>query len=589
MKLGIHIGHDATACLIGNKVTAVAEERVTRVKNYTGFPFQAIDKCLKIQNTSLASISEIVIAGTCLKEMKSYRPAIYFDKISADFSNEVSTEIKIKAISNFLCSESLGQRVDDYFKEKGFKGTISYVDHHLAHVASSYATYPLENTVMFSLDGGGDGINWSLYEKNGSDFKCLACSEEINGVIHDSPADVYANTTKLLGFKRNRHEGKLTGLAARGTPSAIDYFRNLVRFENGQFVCKVPYAANSISEKCSRYCRFLSKGIIYHTKMIEDMQHNLAAVKREDIASSLQKWFEEIVLEFVTYYADKFSLQGRQMLLSGGAFANVLLNQRIRDLKLFENVSVVPNMGDGGLAFGAAYVALDESTKKDLFNSVQKNVYYGPEYTEEEIYSSISAAGLEPVVLGDKAPVVAATALDRQYIIGLFNKGMEYGPRALGARSILANPKDNTINESINKRLNRTEFMPFAPFILDEDAERCLYNYNEKQNTADFMTITYDVKEIMKEKAPAVVHVDGTARPQIVSRSENELYYDILKAFRDLTGIPTLVNTSFNSHEEPIVMSPQDAINSYKIGTVDILMLGDKALMSEEIKKELGL
>ncbi|WP_291329291.1 carbamoyltransferase C-terminal domain-containing protein [Desulfovibrio sp. UCD-KL4C] len=589
MKLGLHIGHDATACLINNKITAIAEERVTRIKNYTGFPFQAIAECLKNQDVTLDEISEIVIAGTSSKNMRSYRPAIYFEKISADFSNEVSPNIRLKALMHFFDTETIHTKVEKYFRESGYKGDIKYVDHHLAHVASSYATYPIENAVMLSLDGGGDGINWSIYSTERDSFKKLACSQKINGVVHDSPADVYANVTKLLGFKRNRHEGKLTGLAARGKPLAIDYFRQLLRFEEGQFVCRLPYAANSLSKKLSRYGRFISSGIIYHTKMINDMKEDLQGFTKEDIASSLQKWFEEIILEFLSYYSGKFNLKGKQLLLSGGAFANVLLNQRIKNAKLFENVSVVPNMGDGGLALGAAYLALDSSQKDKLFRKKQKNVYYGPEYTKEEIDIAITRAGLNAVELKESAATFAAKALSKQYIIGFFNKGMEYGPRALGARSIIANPADNTINESINKRLNRTEFMPFAPFILDEDADRCLKDYDPCQNTANFMTITYNVKEIMQKKASAVVHIDGTARPQIVSRNENNLYYDILKEFRDLTGIPTLVNTSFNSHEEPIVMSPQDALNSYKIGTVDILMLGETAIMSEKIKKDLGI
>ena len=582
MILGLHIGHDATACLIGKSVTAIAEERVSRIKNHTGFPFGAIEHCLTVQGSTWNDLRSIIVAGSGIADMASYRSKMFFLGKQADFSNEVSWSTRYDMFRYKANTRTLHDFLSDYAKEQGFTGTISYEDHHLAHVASSYAVYPRHETVLFSLDGGGDGINWSLYLSESGEFKPLAKSSPMAGRMSESPADVYANTTKLLGFKRVRHEGKLTGLAAQGTPDKKSYFHELMNFQEGQFVQKT-YPRPSLARRLKRHLNLPLFGICYNMEMLDDMRDNLRDVDRETVASSLQTWFEESILSLLDYYVKELKLGGRQLLLSGGAFANVLLNQRIHETGMFSNVSVVPNMGDGGLALGAAYLGCSPEERKSHFPEEWTNVYCGPQYSRETLIQAALDSGLSFVELKDKAPEVTAKALEQELIVGLFTAGMEFGPRALGARSILANPSDSKINETINNRLNRTEFMPFAPCILDVNADKCLIGYSDTHVTARFMTITYNVRDIMKEKAPAVVHVDGTARPQIIERSQNRLYYDIVNEFWLLTGIPAVVNTSFNAHEEPIVMSPKNAISSYKAGAIDLLLLDDIMIGNKDL------
>jgi carbamoyltransferase len=388
-----------------------------------------------------------------------------------------------------------------------------------------------------------------------------------------------------MGYKRIRHEGKLTGLAAYGSPIFQNVFQKLIQFQNGQFRCKIPYSRSTIYYELKQLLQFYSRGTNYKLKMIDHIRSRLPSTRASDIAASLQRWMEEIMLEFINYYSDTFKLNDKHILLSGGIFANVLLNQKIIENTSFQQMSVVPNMGDGGLAQGACFLEASPEQKEKLFSQPQKHMYLGPRYSEKKIDSIVTKTECKHSILSDIPDFAQflGYGLSMGYIIGMFNGRMEFGPRALGARSIIANPSDININAILNQRLHRTEFMPFAPYIRDVDAPRLLANFRPDDFTAQFMTRTYSVTDEMKEKAPAVVHLDGTARPQVISRESNPLYYDVLTLFQEITGIPVLINTSFNSHEEPIVMTPQDALRSFtKHNTVDLLVL-EKTLITDPL------
>ena len=276
------------------------------------------------------------------------------------------------------------------------------------------------------------------------------------------------------------------------------------------------------------------------------------------------------------FIRDAVALAGhRSVVLAGGVFANVALNHRIAGIPGVEGVYVHPNMGDGGLATGAALWMereLDGSASPPMPYS---NVYLGPSFSDSEIQAALMEAALQSSQPADLFGDIAK-ALDEDRIVGHFHGAMEYGPRALGNRSILASARDATLNDRLNARLHRTEFMPFAPIIQEEHAKDYLEGWEASHVASRYMTITYRVTDRCRREVPAVVHVDGTARPQVVSRTDNERIWRILDAYRQRTGIPVLVNTSFNLHEEPIVCSPGDAARAYRQGAVDVLVVGDR-------------
>jgi carbamoyltransferase len=250
--------------------------------------------------------------------------------------------------------------------------------------------------------------------------------------------------------------------------------------------------------------------------------------------------------------------------------ANVKLNQRLREIPGVEQIFVYPNMGDGGCGTGAAMLAFDRQV---FCRGAVENVYFGPDYTPEQMESALQENKLVYQRL-DNIEERVAELLTQDAIVGRFNGRMEYGPRALGNRSILYPAKDPAVNQWLNHQLGRTEFMPFAPAALASEAPRLFQNLSGCEKTAEFMTITFDCTEQMKRQCPAAVHVDGTARPQLVSEHTNPSFHRILQRYFELTGIPAMINTSFNMHEEPIICSPDDAIRAFLTGRLDYLAIG---------------
>jgi carbamoyltransferase len=260
----------------------------------------------------------------------------------------------------------------------------------------------------------------------------------------------------------------------------------------------------------------------------------------------------------------------RKIAVSGGVHANVKLNQRLREMEGIDSVFVYPNMGDGGCGTGAAMLLF---SPERLRRGGLDNVYFGPDYSDAVIEAALRRADLTPTRPADLEDEVAQL-LAQDKIIGRFNGPMEYGPRALGNRSILYPAREPEVNQWLNKQLGRTEFMPFAPAALAKHSCRLFKNLSGCEKTSEFMTITFDCTEEMKQMCPAAVHVDGTARPQLVSEQTNPSFYKILHGYYRRTGIPALINTSFNMHEEPIVCSPADAIRAFLLGNLDYLAAG---------------
>ena len=349
--------------------------------------------------------------------------------------------------------------------------------------------------------------------------------------------------TSSLGFKPSRHEGKIVGLASYGDPKILsDILLSHIEQTEGDF--KI-FGSNNI---------YLSRYLA-------------SSFSKIDVAAAYQHVLEVVATRFISYWVKKTGID--TVVLSGGVTANVKLNQRIFEIEEVKNIFIYPNMGDGGCGTGAALYQCWDGGIKDTIS----NAYFGPDYSENEIEKELKNHNLEYSRPENLAEQVAKLIFDGS-VVARFSGRMEYGPRALGNRSIMYHGQEPEVNQWLNKRLGRTEFMPFAPVTLYEAREKYFHNIKGAEHTAEFMTITFDCTDEMKRDCPAAVHIDGTARPQLIRREVNPGYYDILKEYEKLSGISSLINTSFNMHEEPIVCSPHDAVRAFLDGRLDVLVIG---------------
>ncbi len=558
--LGLNYGHDSGVTIIKNSkiLFAVNEERLSRKKLHIGFPYKSVFEGLKKTNIKINQINLIYIEG------KSFSPMSENDLLKNNwkkfFSNIfgldsffLGTKIGIKIASYVLFFSTFfkKKKIKYFFTQKGFKGEFKFIDHHLAHASSAYYIQPNDEGLCITMDASGEGYCSRVYKCKNNKMKLLHSIE-----CYKSPGYYYAYITKLLGFRPLRHEGKILGLAAHGNGEKV---RNILR----------------------RFIYFDKKKITFinlgghHDTLYNRLKKNLNSFKKKDIAAGIQIHLEDLVMNYISHIIKKFyDNKPTNLFLSGGVFANVKLNQLLAKYKYTKDIFVTPNMGDGGLNLGCALIA--NKKKIDL-----KHVYTGKikfDYTCTENYKKRIKV-LKPK---NKFNFISEQ-LSKKKIIAVCNGNMEFGPRALGNRSIICSAKNKKINNFLNKKLKRTEFMPFAPIVLAEDFDKYFYK-NKKINTYKFMTFTCKVKKICKKEAPAVVHVDNTARPQVVDKKSNLFLYKILKSYKKKTGCGILINTSLNIHEEPIVFTFEDAIKSVLYSSLDYL-INDKIIIKNKLKK----
>jgi carbamoyltransferase len=539
----------------GKLVNCVAEERLSRVKVDGRFPLSALRDVLAKSGLTIADIDHLAITSLHpTQTSKMYLMAA----ISTYTDTGVFLKDKIKQFGWYYFYNALKKPKKLYYELEGRNFELHHHGHHLCHAAGAYYCSPFEKALVITLDGGGDGLDGAAYIGQGNSLKTLF------EIPHfQSPGTMYSAITHDLGFKRHRHEGKITGLAAYGNPDVKRVgLENLIRYDKSKH-------------------RFISKSIAAHHRNLLGKSSYfyplLEKYSKEDIAAVTQQIFENVVLEMVKDAYEVARSKGHQVdkiCLSGGCFANVKLNQRIFQTGLFNDVYVFPAMGDDGLSAGAAlleYYAQNPGADRRI--SKLPDVYLGGSFSDMEIETALKEYNLKYEKVTD-AEVEIARLLAAGKVVARFNGRMEYGPRALGNRSVIASASDKTINDWLNKKFNRTEFMPFAPSMTAEHAGEFLLGYNNEA-AADFMTITYDIKEGMASKIPAVVHVDNTARPQIVKKESNPSYHRIISEYHKLTGIAVVLNTSFNMHEEPIVYTPGDAIRGYLDAKLDVLAMGN--------------
>ncbi len=432
----------------------------------------------------------------------------------------------------------------------GLTAPVRFYDHHYCHATSAYYTSAFERALVVTLDGGGDGRSGSVYLGEGGRLRPLASVDSFNSL-----GNLYAYITHLCGFKAENHEGKVTGLAALGRPIYANILRQFVRYQApGQIRYTIP---------------------VYHRSALQLITDRLPAnFNRADLAASVQQVLEEIGLAFVQYWLRRTGL--RHLAVAGGVFANVKFNQRVHELEEVERFFVHPAMDDSGLSVGSALAALAAQPGIGPGQMIQRlrHVYFGPTYDECEVERAILTAQC-PAEYDPNIHESIARLLAQGHVVARVTGRMEYGPRALGHRTILYQTGDRSVNDWLNERLKRTEIMPFAPATLVEHAHRYYEGLSGAEDPARFMTLTFNCSATMRAESPGVVHVDGTARPQLVDAQTAPDLYQILMAYHRLTGIPSLINTSFNMHSEPIVCTPEDALRSFRQGNLDYLAIGN--------------
>jgi len=566
--LGLGTEGDSGAAVVedGRILAAVNEERLSRLKLVEGFPRGSIQEVLRRTGISIADLDAVLVASTNDLFVNELRPfdgwfqhridgvGTYLKRATGKFARYrdqlpfLETGYYALLTPSFLYRRWAIRRI--LRNEFGVRCPIRFVDHHLAHIASAYFTSGYDDALVLSVDGGGDGKSALVYAVRHGRFERL---HEVSS--YNSLGNYYAYVTHLCGFKAMKHEGKITGLAAHGEPRYVDLLREFIDEQDGTFI---------------------NKGKVAAFEALRELERRLPrGWTREDLAASIQRHTEDVVRRFVRYWASRTGL--RNLALAGGVFANVRVNEEVLNLPEVDRVFIHPHMGDGGLPVGAALAAcipgiLDQTMPRDPEPLV--DVYLGPDLTEGDIAEALSRAGLVPESVDGPIEERIADLLVEGYVVARASGRMEYGPRALGNRSILYHPTDRTVNDWLNKNLRRTEFMPFAPSVLAEAADDCFENLEGGEHAAEFMTITFHCTPWMRARMEGVVHLDGTARPQLVRRDRNPSYYRIIEAFYRRTGLPGVINTSFNMHEEPIVCTAADCVRAFLDGYLDYLAIG---------------
>jgi carbamoyltransferase len=596
--LGISpLDKDSTVTIVedGAILYAASEERFTRVKLQDGFPWRALEDAMAATGTAAGEIDRVVYPfltfdeETRLFEKNLAKEREYLDQASTNPTGEELREARARVPSGrapvpglgdpnermekgllksvaykLLANEGVISRnvakrgserwgrdatsfhhrwqleLESSLTDLGLSGKLKRVEHHLSHAANAYYNSGFDDALIVTLDGYGSGLSGSV--SVGRDGKIERVHDQ---EFPHSLGTFYESVTSALGFTPSRHEGKIVGLAAYGDPGVLgDVLRRRIVQQNGGF-------------------RILEINNMYFARMLA------TELPKIDVAAAYQRVLEEVAAAYVGQYLRKTGL--RNLVLSGGVVANVKLNQRLRALDEVDGIFVHPNMGDGGCGTGAALLefAGRPETRRRL-----NDVYFGPSFSGAQIAEALNRAQLPFTEYKPIEPKIALL-LAAGKVVARFEGRMEYGPRALGHRSILYHAKEPAVNQWLNQRLGRTEFMPFAPATLYEHREACYLDVNGADYAAQFMTITFDCTEAMKRDCPAAVHVDGTARPQLVTAAASPSFHRLLTEYHKLTGIPSLINTSFNMHEEPIVCTPDDAVRAFLQGNLDYLAIGD--------------
>jgi predicted NodU family carbamoyl transferase len=441
-----------------------------------------------------------------------------------------------------------------------------FIPHHIAHAASAFWASGFSDAACLVYDGGMSNEEWFGGVFDATTERGVETDQLFSASRYANVTKIYTAVTVLLGFQPLKHEGKITGLAATGEPT--NRCRDLL-----EKWLHEPSLLGSLLVWENMYQDVSVPKLSVVPGVAEALKEEIRSFSDTELAATVQRIAEEHITKILEQI--KQEKQSKNLCLSGGLFANVKVNQRASETG-FDNTFITPAMSDDGTALGSA-LHFAATNNSNFSPKPLKSVYLGPRYNFKEVQSAVRNSGAK-IIRTKNIPLEVAQLLNEGAIVAVFNGSMEFGPRALGNRSILAKADNYDINRKLNRLLHRTEFMPFAPICCEEDAQLLFKDIEKVRHAAHFMTVTVDCTKKMSELHPAVVHVDGTARPQLVSSKLNKLIYEILTNYKELSGKFALINTSFNIHEEPIIMSPDDALKGFFESGIDAILLEDKLI-----------
>lgn len=566
--LGINAYHGgASACLIqdGRLIAAVEEERFTRQKYWAGFPVRSIRYVLAAagiqpQDLDHVGISRNPSANLMKKVLYTLRRRPSLDLIKDRLANAG----KVGDLKTVFC-ERLG------LAPTSLKAQFHNVEHHRAHMASAFFVSPFKEAAIFSVDGMGDFVStmWGVGQEN---------SLEVSGSVNfpHSLGYLYTAVSQWLGFPKYGDEGKVMGLAPYGTPRYMDEFRRIVRIQrDGSFELDLDYF--ELSGKGALMTWEEDEPTVptmFSAKMVQAfgeprVPRSEITKKHEDVAASLQEMLEEA--EFALVHKLQRETGQTALCMAGGVALNSAFNGKVLPQTNFSDIYIQPAAGDAGTSLGVCYYIYHQILGQPRI-FVQNDAYTGPSYGNGEIAAVLQRYDLAYQEL-DEAELTAAAAriVAQGDVLGWFQGRMEWGPRALGNRSIIADPRRDDMKDILNARIKHREpFRPFAPSILEE----AVGDYFDQSYPDPFMIKVYNVLPEKHAEIPAVTHVDGTGRLQTVSRDVNPLYWQLIKAFETETGTPVVLNTSFNENE-PIVCTPEEAIDCFQRTRMDALVVGN--------------
>jgi len=559
--------HDSAACLLqdGKVIAACHEERFTRIKHDENLPINAVDFCLEEANISIDDIY-------CIAYYE--KPILKFDRILNTFIKTVPKGfIPFKMALKSWLKEKLW--VQSIIKNKlNFKGEIKFCKHHESHAASSYFSSPFQEAAFLTIDGVGEKATTTFGVAKDNKLTTL---KEIQ--FPHSLGLLYSAFTYYCGFKVNSGEYKLMGLAPYGKPVYTDVIKEyLIHMQpDGSFTLNMDYFGFEYSLKMinQKFCNLFGAA--------ERLPHEDMTDFYKNIAASIQKVTEEILIDLAQHV--KSVTQQENICLAGGVALNCVANSVLQHSNIFKNYWVYPASGDGGTAVGAALLVWHQhlnnikTPQKDL---LQNHSYLGPDYSNEEVIEELNKHGIKYTELTEKELIDKTAELIRnKSVVGWFAGKSEFGPRALGNRSILASPHFEDMQKHLNLKIKKREgFRPFAPIVMEEHAQ----DWFDMTQPSKTMLFTYPCKQAAK--IPSCAHVDNSARVQTINGEDNKKIHTLLNACYAKTGIPILINTSFNVRGEPIVNSPIDAIRCFFNTDMDVLVLENALILKEEQSPE---
>jgi len=575
--IGINAYHaDSSACLVidGELINAVEEERFTRIKHWAGFPIQSIKFCLKNSNLRISDIDKISL---------NFDPnANLLKKILFIIKKRPSLSLIVDRLKRKKKYQSIKTILDKEFTDDKFKGDIENIEHHYAHLSSAYHVSPFDKACVLSVDGFGDFAStaWGFGENN---------QIKINKKVYfpHSLGIFYQAITQFLGFKNYGDEYKIMGLAPYGKPTFVDKLKKIIQLNSdGTFKLNLDYF------------KFYKQNFSYKWDAgeikIEDLYSqqliNLLGKEKnkkdeindfhKDLAHSAQKVYEEAFLNILNNLFKKY--KNENLCISGGCGMNSVANGKILNNTNFKNIYIQPAAGDAGGSIGAAYASYfrEKDNKK---NFQMTHSYWGTSFDDKQILRTIKDNEIKiknqnckyEKILDDEALYkIVSKSIAEGKVVGWFQDKMEWGPRALGNRSILGDPRRADMKDILNIKIKRREsFRPFAPSILREYVK----DWFEQEDDVPFMMKVYQVKKNKRQEIPAVTHVDGSGRLQTVKHETNSKYYNLIKQFYKLTNVPILLNTSFNENE-PIVSKPEEALDCFLRTKMDVLVMGNNLI-----------